>query len=65
MIDAGLDRGRSKLRAKTLDGFPDSIARIEHEDDRWEYIDSERSVPNWIQCIFLEFTFGEKTLTLF
>ena len=63
--DAGpssIDRGGSKLRAKTLDRSLDDIARMEHKEgtfDRWEYIDSERSVPKWIQCTFLEFTLEE------
>ena len=44
--DAGpssIDRGGSKLRAKTLDRSLDGIARMEHQEDtfdRWEYIDS-------------------------
>ena len=63
--DAGpssIDRGGSKLRAETLDRSLDGIARMEHQEgtfDRWEYIDSERSVPKWIQCTFLEFTLEE------
>lgn len=67
MIDAGpssisFNQGRSKLRAKILDGSPDGIVRVEHQEgafDRWEYIDSERSVPKWTQCTFLEFTLEE------
>jgi len=66
--DAGpssINRGGSKLRAKTLDRFLDGIARMEHREgtfDRWEYIDSERSVPKWIQCTFLEFTLEENNI---
>jgi len=63
--DAGLssiDWEGSKLRVKTLDRSLDSITRMEYQEgtfNQWEYIDSEKSVPKWIQCTFLEFTLEE------
>jgi len=66
--DAGpssIDWRGSKLRAKTLNRSLDGIARMEHQKgtfDRWEYIDSEKSVSKWIQCTFLEFTLEENDL---
>jgi len=62
---SSIDQGGSKLRAKTLDRSLDGIARMEHQEgtfDQWEYIDSERSVPKWIQCTFLEFTLEENNV---